>query len=676
MTLTATVAGVGGGPAPSLGTVTFTEGVGGPAVSGCSAVTLPATPLQCVTSGLAGGSHGIVASYDGTADPNYGTGASAVLSYSIAQGTPTVTVSASPASPGPVALGTPVTFTATVAGVAGAPAPAGGTAMFTEGVGGPAVPGCTAVTLPAAPVECVTTGLTGGSHSIVVSYNGTSDPSYNNGDSAALSYTVTEVAPTVTLAANPSGSVPLGTPVTFTATVTGAAGGPAPTGGTVSFTQGVGGPAVPGCPPATLPAAAQCVTAGLTVGAHANIVATYNGGGDISYTNDDSPLLSVTVTPAAPAVTLAASPATSAQLGGSVMFTASVAGVAGTPPTGTVNFTDGAGGPTIPGCAAQPVGPGSAQCTTSGLALGSHAIVANYSGDTNYLAGSATLAAYQITRATPFVALNAAPASSVVVGNSASFTANVAGVSGVPAPIGTVTFTVDGVAVAACPAVTLPTSPVCTPPSLAVGPHTVVATYSGDTNYLTGSATVAGYQVTARASAVTLLASPAGPVDVGAPVTFTAVVTGDGSGILPGGTVSFAAAVGALATLAGCEAVPVSGSGQAICTTTALPAGSVRIVASYSGDPLYAASSGEISGYTVNASLALTGTGEEAGTGAETETDTELANTGTRVDRMLLGALLLLGAGGGFLAFGSALGGRRRATRPSGPDSTRHNRRS
>jgi hypothetical protein len=671
VTLTATVSG-GAGPAPSLGTVTFTDG--GSAVAGCAPVTLPATPLQCVTTGLTGGTHSIVASYDGTLDPNYTDGASAALSYSIAEGTPTVSVSALPASP--VAVGTSVTITATVTGVAGAPAPAGGTAIFTEGVAGPAVPGCTPVTLPATPVECVTTGLTGGTHNIVVSYNGTSDPSYTNGDSSALSYTVTEVAPTVTLVANPSGSVALGTPVTFTATVTGAGGGPAPVGGTVSFTQGVGGPAVPGCSAVTLPAPAQCVTSGLTVGAHANIVATYNGGGDVSYTNDDSPLLSLAITPAAPTVTLAAVPAASAQLGGSAVFTASVTGVAGTPPSGTVNFTDGAAGPTIVGCTAQPVASGSAQCTTTGLGLGSHTIVANYSGDTNYLAGSATLAGYQITRATPVVTLTAAPAGSVVVGSSASFTASVAGVSGVPAPIGTVSFTVDGVAIAACPAVTLPTSPVCTPPPfVAVGPHTVVATYSGDTNYLAGSATIAGYPVTARTSAVTLLVSPAGPVDVGASVTLTAVVTGDGSGILPTGTVAFAASAGSLATLAGCEAVPVSGSGLATCTTTALPAGSVRIVASYSGGPVYAPSSGEVSGYVVNASLALTGTGEEAGTGTETETGTELANTGAGVDRMLLGALLLLGAGAGFLAFGSALSGRRRATRLSGADLTRHNRR-
>jgi hypothetical protein len=62
-------------------------------------------------------------------------------------------------------------------------------------------------------------------------------------------------------------------------------------------------------------------------------------------------------------------------VGAQVTFTANVSG--GASPTGTVKFTSD--GTTI--CAAVTLVGGSAQCPTSGLAQGSHSIVASYSGD-------------------------------------------------------------------------------------------------------------------------------------------------------------------------------------------------------------------------------------------------------------------------------------------------------
>ena len=58
-----------------------------------------------------------------------------------------------------------------------------------------------------------------------------------------------------------------------------------------------------------------------------------------------------------------------------VTFTASVTG---NNPTGTVNFTDG--GTSIPGCAAAALAGGAASCV-AGLNLGTHSIVATYSGN-------------------------------------------------------------------------------------------------------------------------------------------------------------------------------------------------------------------------------------------------------------------------------------------------------
>ncbi|MFL6141756.1 MAG: Ig-like domain repeat protein, partial [Labedaea sp.] len=455
VTFTATVTGVGAGPVPSLGTVSFTEGVGGAAVPGCAPVTLLATQVECVTSGLAGGSHGIVASYDGTADPNYLNSDSAVLPYSIAEVTPTVTLVASPA--GSAGLGSSVTFTATVTGVAAGPAPSLGTVSFTEGAGGPVVPGCAPVTLPAV-LECVTSGLGGGPHGIVATYNGDADPGYTNDDSDPVSYVVDEAAPTVTVTASPDTSAPIGAPVTLTATATGVAGGPAPSLGSVSFTEGVGGAAVPGCAPVTLLATqVECVTSGLAGGSH-GIVASYDGTADPNYVNGDSAVLPYSIAEATPTVTLVANPAGSAELGAQVTFTATVTGSVGAPSGGTVSFLEGVAGPPVPGCGPATL-PATLECVTSGLTLGSHNVVASYDGttDPNYSNADSAVVPYSIAEATPTVTLSASPAGSAELGAQVTFTATVTGSVGAPSG-GTVSF-LEGVAgppVPGCGPATLP----------------------------------------------------------------------------------------------------------------------------------------------------------------------------------------------------------------------------
>jgi hypothetical protein len=77
----------------------------------------------------------------------------------------------------------------------------------------------------------------------------------------------------------------------------------------------------------------------------------------------------------------------------------------------------------------------------------------------------------------------------------------------------------------------------------------------------------------------TTLTSSANPGRKGRNITFTATVTGAN----PVGTVAFSANG---ATITGCNAVPLSGSGNsktALCTTSFASAGTYSIVASYSG---------------------------------------------------------------------------------------------
>src|SRR5205085_12221882 len=84
--------------------------------------------------------------------------------------------------------------------------------------------------------------------------------------------------------------------------------------------------------------------------------------------------ISPVVTPVAPAVALASSrnPATA---GETVTFTATLSGSRGAP-TGSVAFRDG--GTDIAGCGAVALASGMATCATAHLAVGTHAITANY----------------------------------------------------------------------------------------------------------------------------------------------------------------------------------------------------------------------------------------------------------------------------------------------------------
>ena len=87
--------------------------------------------------------------------------------------------------------------------------------------------------------------------------------------------------------------------------------------------------------------------------------------------------------PARPSVTSSPNPST---FGQQVTITATV-GPAGPPtPTGTVGFTSN--GTAISGCTAVTLNSRTAVCTTSGLAVGTDAIVATYSGDSNYVGSS------------------------------------------------------------------------------------------------------------------------------------------------------------------------------------------------------------------------------------------------------------------------------------------------
>ncbi len=143
-------------------------------------------------------------------------------------------------------------------------------------------------------------------------------------------------------------------------------------------------------------------------------------------------------------------------------------------------------------------------------------------------------------------------------------------------PTGTVTF-YDGTATLGTVPVDLGTAQLILP-TLTGGSHSLTASYSGDAVFLT-SVSPAVIRVVKQATPTVAVVSNLSPSTIGQAVTFTATVGGI-SGLVPTGSVNFKQGADIVAS------VPLV-NGQASYTTTFAKAGTVSVLASYSGDQNY-----------------------------------------------------------------------------------------
>ena len=252
-----------------------------------------------------------------------------------------------------------------------------------------------------------------------------------------------------------------------------------------------------------------------------------------------------------------------------------------------------------PAVDAQPASPG-LQTTQVASATGT-------SGNTGFVTSSVGTDSVTVSAATATLTTQATP--TATLGEPISDTATVAGVSGSPAPTGTISFSLYGPDDATCsgPQVFASTQPLGSGSSptassgnvtpTATGTYRWIATYSGDANYLPATAPCNAPDetstVTAASATVTTQATPT--ATLGQPISDTATVSGISGGPVPTGTVTFAAYGPNDATCAGAAAFtssaqPLGGGPPPTASSgnfTPSAAGTYRWIASYSGDVNY-----------------------------------------------------------------------------------------
>ncbi|HEY1576611.1 MAG TPA: Ig-like domain repeat protein, partial [Terracidiphilus sp.] len=379
-----------------------------------------------------------------------------------------------------------------------------------------------------------------------------------------------DVNPTAMSLASSTNPSVTGDAVVFTATVTN--DGSSPVTGPVTFLDG----ASTLCSSSNLSGGiATCSASLVALGQHA-ITASYAGDAN---NEANSALLTQTVKQA-PTLVLSVTPYPQATVLASVTLTLTASVSAGIP-TGNVVFYDN--GNAISGNLALNAS-GVATFTTTSLTPGSHNLTARYAGDTNDASGTSNAVNETIAQATTSTTLGTTDASPIV-GESITLSATVVSTEG-PQPTGVINFTDNGSPLGSA---SLNTSGIAalTLNSLAPGPHSIVANYTGDTdNALSSSTSLA--ETVAQIGTTTTLTSDANPLSAGATLHLSATVA-LAAGAAPDGPltgqVTFADAGTSLGTAS------LDPFGHATLTVNTLAVGGHTLVASYGGATNYASSS-------------------------------------------------------------------------------------
>jgi hypothetical protein len=447
LTLTAKVTGNGSTP---TGTVALLDG--GTAIA---TQPVPANGIVAFTNPtLAIGSHLLTAAYSG--DVNHTAATSSPLTQSILQATTTALTS----SASNLIAGKSITFSASVVGTSSQPLSGNptGTVKFTDAGAVLAV-----VTVDGnGNAAFTTTNLRPGNHTITAAFSGDANDAPSNSATVPVSVVIATTSTTLTTSANPIFS---GSTLTLSSTVTGNGGAPT---GTVTFKDG-----------GTTLTSVQVTAAGtatfslstLAPGIH-QLTAVYSG--DPLDAASTSPVTAEQVAERT-TVTLTSNDNPSLLQDNVVLSVTVSNGSSSYIPSGSVILTDGT--TTLATLSLNPQG--TAQYTMQSPALGTHTLVANYSGDNqNSPASSAPL--IQTVNLRPTTTSFTPSLTALSAGQSMTLISVVQG-SGATPPTGTVTFVAGSTVLGTA---TLDANGLATTNIVPLqGVWATVAQYSGDSLY-------------------------------------------------------------------------------------------------------------------------------------------------------------------------------------------------
>ncbi len=511
-----------------------------------------------------------------------------VKAYPYGTGTNNLQIQSSVGSP---THGQSFTLTATVVSTNGGSVPTG-TITFSAPQSGFT---STSVTVNGSGIAQWTSNLLpGGMYTVTATYSG--DGNYAPG-TASITLTVQPEAANFTLSA-PS-STTLGASFTATAAATSSSGVGSPNVNITVTPSGITG--------------ATATTQTISGGASAQFTYTAIQAGSVNLQASCSPndqsftcytpqSASITVSQATPTVALTISPA-KPTAGQQVSFAATVTGVTGISPTGSVQFFDGT---TSIGFGGAP----SATYTGTLSAGASHSLSAVYLGDSNYLKATSSVIPTAVGTA-PTATVVSASATSAPYGQSVTLNITVSGstvVNGTQ-PTGTLTFT--GAGSTTTSAISGGSASV-TLNNLAVGTYTIGTTYSGDTNYAGSTGNTVTVNVTQSTASLNPSISTTSFTN-GSTATLTVTVTLPGNAQLPSGSTFIATIVGITgASYTGTFAINSGGN-----TGT----GAVTIPAPIAGSYTLQITCGTSANFTCTpASLAISSTATTGTTGTSTGT--------------------------------------------------------
>jgi hypothetical protein len=530
---TATLAPAFTGSVKPTGMVLFSDTSTSPATPLCTvAVASNGSVPVCNFAFTSSGTNNVVATFT-SADSNFTGSASSADVQNVGSGATTVVLTSLPKTS---VVNQLVTLTASINLTSSGSAVPQGTMTYTDTLTGTTLCMVTLSSTGSIP-SCAYAFPSVGTHTVTASF-ATSNSNFKSGVSSALSQVVSQAATTTTVTSTPNPST-VNQSVTFTATVIPAFTGATNPTGSVAFTYTLsGGAAVTLCATAPVSTAsgtttAQCAAPLPSTGSY-TIAAAYLGdnqffatgqGGSTSVTEQqkvNAQILSVKVT----------SPGASV-VNQQVTFTVTVAPmVAGTPPSGTVALTDTLTATTFCTGVAITVPSGSstgtATCNYTPLTAASHPITAAFtSGNTNYANTTSPVFAQEVDKTSTTVTIvSSSSANTNVATQQVTFTATVTpSQTGMTFPTGSVAFSsTDGTLTATAGCKVAPVTSVtgtgtsvasCSaqfPASIALSlsSETITAIYSGDTNFVTNTDSLAEtVQNFALANSVTSTLNPA-----------------------------------------------------------------------------------------------------------------------------------------------------------------------